>query len=306
MKKNKVLFFALLLFLFLASSQLARTEQQPKLKIITTIYPLTELVQNITGDRGEVFQLIPTGAEVHNFQLRPSDVAQLRQADLLVAVGPALEPWLPKIETALGRKIKQKIYFFDELKKVGFPGLVEQDPHLWLDLKADDLLVKAVVNQLAELDPKGRLYYSERGQKLRAKISNLDREFQEQLANCRSNIFIVAGHQAFGYLARRYHLQLVSLVGANPESRPGLKKIQEIIELIKKEQVKAIFYESSVTPYYARAIAQETGIELYPLSTGVHLRPEEIKNKIGFLQLMKQNLETLKKALGCSGRKDRQ
>ena len=304
MKKHQVLLFGLILLLLQASAMPGLTEERPKLRIVTTIYPLTEIVKGIAGDRGEVFQLIPTGAEVHDFQLRPSDVAQLRQADLLVAVGPALEPWLPKIEAALGGKIRRQVYFFDELKKQGFPGLVEQDPHLWLDLKADELLAEALLNQLAELDPEGRLYYSERGQKLQAEISALDREFQEQLMNCRSNLFIVAGHQAFGYLARRYHLQLVSLVGANPEARPGLKKIQEIIELIKKEKVRAIFYESSVTPYYARTIAEETGVELYPLSTGVHLRPEEIKNKVGFLTLMRKNLETIKKALECPRRKE--
>lgn len=297
MKKLKLVVRGSIIFLMMINILAGQPAYRQKVRIITTIFPLTELVREVAGERGEVFQLIPTGAEIHDFQLRPSDIANLSQADLVVAVGPLLEPWLEKVNRALDQKPARQVYFYQEMEKKGLGSLDPHDPHLWLDLKADEELVEVLVKTLTDIDPAGGDYYRERGQKLKVELSTLDGDFQEQLRGCRSKIFIVAGHQAFGYLARRYGLQLYSLIGANPEARPGLKKMQEIIELIKKEKVKAIFYESSVTPYYAQAIARETGVKLYPLSTGVHLKPEEIQKKLTFLQLMKQNLETLKAGL---------
>ena len=304
MKKIKVLFSGLIGLLLLVNLLIGHSQENQKIRIVTTIFPLTEIARAVVGNRGDIFQLIPTGAEVHDFQLRPSDVSHLHQADLILAVGPRLEPWLKKIEGALNGKPGHKIYFYEELESEDFPGLVEEDPHLWLDLKADELLTGALVKTLGEIDPGGQDYYRQRGQRFQAELSALDRAFKEQLKTCSSDIFIVAGHQAFGYLARRYNLELYSLVGANPEARPGLKKIQEIIELIKREKVKAIFYESSVNPYYAQTIARETGVKLYPLSTGVHLKPEEVEKNVSFLQLMKQNLETMRTALECPETRD--
>lgn len=286
----------------LTLSLAGQTVTSREIKIVSTIFPLAEMAREVVGERGEVFQLIPSGIEVHDFQLRPSDVVRLRQADLILAVGAGLEPWLKKIESVLDNKHIQKIYFHDELKKRNYPGLDDEDPHLWLDLKADELLVGALVEALVKIDAAGEKYYLERGFRLQRQLAALDREFQEQLKSCRSDVFIVAGHQAFGYLARRYNLKLYSLVGANPEARPGLKKLQEIVEIIKKERVRAIFYESSVNPYYAESIARETGVILYPLSTGVNLKVQDIEKNVSFLKLMEQNLNILKTALECQGK----
>lgn len=302
MKKVLKILAAVAIIVLLSVWLAVKMAEASEIKIVSTIFPLAEIAREVVGERGEVFQLIPSGAEVHDFQLRPSDIVTLRQAELILAVGPALEPWLKKIESALDNKYIHKIYFHDELRNRNYRGLDDEDPHLWLDLKADEILVEALVEALIKLDPAGGDYYRGRGQRFQARLSALDRSFQEQLQSCRSNVFIVAGHQAFGYLARRYNLKLYSLVGANPEARPGLKKLQEIVDIIKKEKVKAIFYESSVNPYYAESIVRETGVCLYPLSTGVHLKVQDIEKNVSFLQLMEQNLKILKMALECSGK----
>lgn len=298
--KKKVMtlvILGLLLLSFLTGQ--SQAEQQQKLRLVTTIFPLTELVRAVSVDRAEILQLIPTSAEVHTFQLRPSDLKTLAEADLLICVGGHLEPWLGKVEKSLNNKKLKTIRFFDYLSTVNYPGLKPEDPHLWLDFQADCLLVEKIVEELTILDPPGAVMYKKRGQELLNELKSIDEEYQKTIACCQQKDLIIAGHQAFGYLATRYGLQQVALTGPNPEAQPSPRKLQEIINLIKTRQLKAIFYESSTPPAYAQTIARETGVKLYGLSTGVNLTRSEIEKKIGFLELMKRNLETLKKGLVC-------
>lgn len=289
-----ILFLMFLPFLSIRS----RAEETQKLHLVTTIYPLAELTRAISGDRAEVFQLIPTSAEVHTFQLRPSDLKTLAEADLLISVGAHLEPWLARIEKSLNNKKLKTISFFDYLRGINYPGLKAEDPHLWLDFQADYLLVQKIIEELISLDPSGASFYKERGGELAAELKFLDEAYKQTIGHCQQKYLIIAGHQAFGYLASRYGLEQIALTGPNPESQPSPRRLQEIVNLIKKEQIKAIFYESSTPPAYAQTIARETGVKLYRLSTGVDLSRQEIEKKISFLELMKNNLEILKKGLG--------
>ncbi len=110
---------------------------------------------------------------------------------------------------------------------------------------------------------------------------------------------VIAGHQAFGYLAARYGLNQISLTGLNPEAQPTPRKLQEVINLVRARQIKSIFYESSTPPAYAKQISRETGTKLYRLSTGVDLSKKEIQEQKSFLSLMEDNLKILIEGLGC-------
>lgn len=290
-------FFIVFLLTITISRSLAETPK--KLKVVTTIFPLAELARAITTERGEVSLMIPASADIHHFQLRPSDLKILIQADLLIAVGEKLEPWLTKIEKSLEKEKVQSLKFLDYLESIGYPGLRNDDPHIWLDLEADALLAKKIAEELSRLDPEGTEVYRKNSQELIAEISSIDEQYRRVLSGCRQKHLVVAGHQAFAYLASRYGFIPISLTGANPEAQPGARKLQEIVNLIKSEQIKAIFSESSSPPIYARAIAEETGAEIYTLFTGVSLSRLDIEKKKSFLEIMKDNLKTLHSALDC-------
>jgi len=298
--KKKILAFIVagIILSFLSPGQ-ARSEQTQKLRLVTTIFPLTELVRAVSADRTEIFQLIPTSAEIHTFQLRPGDLKTLVEADLLICVGGHLEPWLAKVEKTLVKKKTRKISFFDYLNSINYQGLRPGDPHLWLDLEADRLFIKRLSEELIALDPSGAESYKSRSQELVDKLMALDQAYQKSLSRCSQKDLIIAGHQAFGYLASRYGLQQIALTGSNPEAQPSPQRLQEIVKMIRSRRLTAIFCESSTPPTYAQAIARETGVKLYELSTGVNLTRSEIEIKIGFLELMKRNLDILKKGLSC-------
>ncbi len=290
------LILVLITFLFPASGAVA----QEKLTIVTTILPLSDLVREIADTRASVVQLIPPSAEIHHFQLTPSDVKVLLKADLLLAVGGGLEPWLERLEkSAIDRRKTRILKFFDLLETSGYPGLRKGDPHIWLDLQADKLLVEKIVAELSSLDPEGTAFYRERGEKLVEKIVGLDRRFQEELARCQQRMVVVAGHDAFGYMADRYNLKIMSLSGPHPEAQPGARKLQQIIKFIRDHKIRVIFYENSQPPVYAKSIARETGASLAALSAGVNLTSGQMAANKNFLELMSDNLTALREALDC-------
>ena len=298
--KNRLKFLIIILLIPLATV-LSRIGQaaEPDLLIVTTIFPLTELTREITGGQDEVYQLIPTSAEVHDFQLRPSDLAKLRSASLLIRIGSNLEPWLDRILNSLDTKELVVISFIGVIKNSAYADFRIEDPHLWLDFEADQLLVKKITEVLARLNPGRADSYRKNGQVLVEKLSWLDSQYQKNLASCQSSDLVIAGHQAFGYLAARYKLNQIALTGLNPEAQPTPRRWQEVINLIRARQIKSIFYESSVPAEYAREIARETGVRLYRLSTGVNLSKDEINQKKSFLSLMEENLKILMEGLGC-------
>ncbi|MCX8160439.1 MAG: zinc ABC transporter substrate-binding protein [Candidatus Saccharicenans sp.] len=276
---------------------LAAPEGRPVL--VTTIFPLAELARGVAGNRAEVRQVIPPATEIHNFQLTPSDLKLLNKADLVIAVGGGLEPWLVRLEKSLGQKDARTLRFIDFLRSISYPALRQDDPHVWLDFQADLLLVERLLEELSRLDPEGSGYYQERARALNLELSALDSSFRRELASCRQKEIIIAGHQAFAYLTARYGLVSVSLSGPHPEALPGARRLQEIIKLIKDKKIEAVFYESSEPPAYASTIARETGARLFSLSAGVNLTGVQLSSGKTFLELMADNLKILKSALGC-------
>jgi zinc transport system substrate-binding protein len=274
-------------------------EQPKKLMVVATIFPLTEIARAVAGERAEVSQIVPASADVHHFQLRPGDLRIMGRADLLLAVGERLEPWLARMEKSMGKGRIHSLKFMDYLESIGYPGLREDDPHIWLDLKADGLLAIKISEELSLLDPEGTEIYRKNSQELMAKIDSIDKQYRRLLSGCRQKYLVVAGHQAFAYLASSYGLTPISLTGANPEAQPGARRLQEIVNLMKSKQIKAIIYESSSSPAYARAIAEETGAEIYTLFTGVNLTRVHIEKNRTFLEIMEENLWTLIRALNC-------
>ncbi|HPU93622.1 MAG TPA: zinc ABC transporter substrate-binding protein [Candidatus Saccharicenans sp.] len=298
--KNKLeLLIILLSVLFMAVFPRVGQAAEPDVLIVTTIFPLSEFARQITAGQEEVYQLIPTSAEVHDFQLRPSDLAKLRSANILIRIGSNLEPWLDRILNSLDNQQLTVISFTEIIKNSAYAGLRIEDPHLWLDFEADQLLVKAITEVLARLNPARADTYRKNGQALVGRLVWLDNQYQQNLTSCQSSDLVIAGHQAFSYLAARYKLNQIALTGLNPEAQPTPRRWQEVINLIRARQIKSIFYESSSPPSYAREIARETGTRLYRLSAGVNLSKDEINQKKSFLSLMEENLKILMEGLGC-------
>ena len=281
-----------------------------KVRVLTTVFPLKEFAAAVAGERGEAAQLLPPGAGVHTWQPRPGDILRLASTDLFLAVGSGLEPWLPDVLAAVPQGklrvlevsrglplLAAKEEAHEEAPDEGRHGPV--DPHVWLDFGLDLIIVDRIAAALAEIDPAGAAEFAANAAALKGRLRDLDARFAEGLRTCAGKRFVVAGHAAFGYLARRYGLVQTALYGLSPDSQPRPQEIMRVVDLCRKSGLRTVYSENSVSPALARTLASEIGGRVAVLYAGHNLTRAELEKGVGFFDMMEENLRSLKEGLGC-------
>ena len=263
--------------------------------VVTTIYPLWEFARQVAGDRATVVSLVPAGVEPHDWEPAPRDVSQVRQAAVFVHTGTPLDSWAEKLLADLpGRRVVVNVRGGLGVLTVG--GIT--DPHLWLDPTLARAQVLAVAGGLEQADPAGREVYAENAKAFVARLDALDLEFAAGLADC-ARREVVTSHAAFAYLARRYRLTQVSVMGISPEAEPSPADLAAIVRTARRLKVTHVFYETLVSPRLAETLSREIGATPLPLNPIEGVSPAEAAAGTGYLELMRANLANLRTALGC-------
>jgi len=281
-------------------------EDRPRIKILTTVFPLMEFARAVAAERGEVRLLIPPGAEVHTWQPRVSDIAKLSSSDLFICIGQSLEPWAKDIIKSVSKpdlrilEASQNIELLREASPhSGQHGHQTVDPHLWLDFDHDLVIIKQIQRILSEIEPVHATFFSQNAARYNEKLKMLNNKFEAAFRNCLHRTFIFAGHSAFGYLADKYKLEQVSIYGLSPDSEPTPKQIFSVISLAKKNRIKTIFFEANINPKLARLVAKEIGAKTLPLNPGHNLTKKQLMLGVTFFDIMEENLKNLKDGLIC-------
>lgn len=280
-----------------------------RLQVVATFYPLYEFARAVGAEQVEVRQLVPAGADPHDYEPTPGDVARLQGAAVFVYNGAGLEPWVSKLEGELpARTVRVEATRGLPLVEAGPGGHGDEDhgrdsarerldPHVWLD----PVLAQGVVDNLAEglarADPAGEAGYRARAQEVKRRLEELHRRYGATLSRCRTRVFVTA-HGAFQYLARRYGLRLVSVAGVNPEAEPSPRRLRELVGLARGQGVRAVFAEAPGSHRTVDALARELRVPvlvLDPLEVG----PRDGQEGPDYFRRMEANLEQLARGLGC-------
>jgi zinc transport system substrate-binding protein len=275
----------------------------PKIRIVTTIYPVFEFARSIAGDRGEASLLLPPGAEVHTWQPRAGDVLRLASCDLFIYVGLHLEPWVGDLLRGLNRPRLRALEVGRDLESEEIApgsGSGAEDPHVWLDFGLDLRIADRIRDALAGIDPAGTALFETNAEALKARLRDLDRLYRDGLARCRQRTVILAGHAAFGRLLARYGFEQVALYGFSPDAEPTPARIAEIVRLAKSKGIRVVFTEVGEPAKLAAALCREIGARTLPLNSCHNPPAESLGPGHGFFEIMKENLESL--IDGCQGR----
>ncbi len=269
--------------------------------VVASIFPLYEIAKDVGAPQADVYLLLPPGADPHSWEPTPKDLVRISQADLLFVVGHGLEPWFEDLAKALKQKGHHVI-----IASQGAPLLSLDkhdhgavDPHIWLDFKWDAVLARRLGKALAQLDPAHAKEYQHRAQVTAQRFLALDQAYRKALAHCRCRTLVLAGHAAFGYLARAYGLDMLSLAGLSPEAEPTPRALAKVIKLLRQKGITAIFYEHPSSRRFAETLARETGAKVFFLTPGASLTQEEYEKGLSFFALMEENLRHLRQGLQC-------
>jgi zinc transport system substrate-binding protein len=264
--------------------------------VVATIYPLWEFSRHVAGDRAEVVVLVPAGVEPHDWEPAPRDVGQVQRAAVFVHTGTDLDGWAQKLLAELTGRRPVVVNTRGGVSVLTVGGVT--DPHLWLDPTLAQAQVLAIAAGLEQADPAGRAVYAGNAKRFVARLDALDQEFTAGLADC-ARREMVTSHAAFAYLARRYRLTQVPVMGLSPEAEPSPADLAAIVRTARRLKVTHVFYETLVSPRLAETLSRELGASPLPLNPIEGVSPAEAAAGTGYLELMRANLANLRIALGC-------
>ncbi|HNV64943.1 MAG TPA: zinc ABC transporter substrate-binding protein [Smithellaceae bacterium] len=309
--------FILLIFpaLIIPSCKLANDTQIPdsKLKVTATIFPLYDFARAVGGEKISVSMLLPPGADAHNYELKPEEIVKVTNSDVFLFINFEMEQWAYKIISAATEKTNMLAVETGKgtfLLPLAVAGEQEQDeyggqhasrfdPHIWLDLANAQTIIDNITEAFINKDQANSDYYKNNARKYKSRLAALDKKYREELALCKSDVILHAGHWAFAYLAQRYKLKYMAAYSTSAEAEPLPQNIFNMVEQIKKTGATYIFYEDLVAPRLAQTMAKETGVGLLKLNNGHDIGKNDIKKGVTFLSLMEENLANLRKGLSC-------
>src|SRR5215210_3620282 len=255
-------------------------------QVVTSFYPLQFVTERIASDAVAVRNLTKPGAEPHDLELTPHDVAELADADLVVY----LSGFQPAVDTAVAEQASTS---YDV---AGAAKLHANDPHFWLDpIRLADV-AGALADRLAKLSPAHGDDFRRNARILRNDLVALDTDFSAGLANCASTD-LVTSHAAFGYLAERYGLTQRGITGLHPEDEPSPGALAGIADFVRARHVQTIYSEPLVSPAVAKTLARETGARAAVLDPIEGL--DDASAGADYIAVMRANLATLREGQPC-------
>jgi ABC-type Zn uptake system ZnuABC Zn-binding protein ZnuA len=223
--------------------------------VVATTTQAADLVRGVAGDRAHVRGILAPNSDPHDYEVRPGDVKALARATLVVRSGGDLDEWLDGAIDSAGADAP----VVDLLDTVGAEG---DDPHWWQDPRRAQAAVEALGAALAKADPAGASTYEANAERSVRRLRALDLAVRRCIAKIpEGERTLVTTHDALGYYARRYGLRVVGTVipSLSTQGQASAGDLAELVDTIRRENVKAIFAESSVNASVEDAIAQETG-----------------------------------------------
>lgn len=294
--------------------------------LAASVFPVADLARRVAGDRWDVVAILPPGASPHDHGIRPVEAASLRSARVLVAVGGGLDDWAVRAARGINRQI-EILVLVDALGLAAGPASSPQtapagtgdehgdhdadhedheahegdlhvhehshgvDPHIWLDPLVAGRIAERVAAELSRLDPAGKDIYQRNLGALQQELAALDREYREALSAVRHKTLVVF-HPGYGYIARRYGLEQVPVMGLGGAT-PA--RIEQIVQRIRRENLRAIYREPQYQSPWVETLQRRSGAEVLVLDPLGHAGKSGYDSYVG---MMRSNLAVLKEGLG--------
>ena len=256
-----ILFLLNTLFLTSCSNKKPEKSQNNKPFVLTTFTILADLAENVAGDRIAVKSITKPGAEIHSYQFTPSDIIKTKGAKLIIENGLGLEAWISKFTMSAGSIPKVKLT--EGINPLLIDGDVyagKPNPHAWMSPKRAIQYVDKIVDAFIEIDPDGEIEYRSNASTYKAKLEALDKELRDSLSSIpKERRFLVTCEGAFSYLASDYGMKEAYLWPVNAESQVTPKRMVNLIDVIKKNNVPTIFCESTVSSKAQIEVSKASG-----------------------------------------------
>lgn len=280
-----------------------------KIQIVATLFPQYDFAKQIGGDKVNVSLLLTPGTETHTYEPTPQDIIRINDSDLFIYTGKYMEPWADRIVGGIDSDTKildasNNINLLksedddDEEEHEHEEHHHEFDPHIWLDPQNAIIMVKNITEELCSIDKENEEYYRANSERIIAEINSMDLDIENTIKNSNKNKVVFGGTFAYAYFVNKYKLEYVTAYDSCGESsEPSVARVKEVIDYMKENNIKVVFYQEASSGKIADSIAKETGAKKLVFHTVHNATQEEINNGETYISLMRKNLDNLKQAL---------
>lgn len=232
---------------------------------------LSSLLRDLGASRLEVIDLVPSGGDPHSYRPSPLDMKRMAESAAVFACGREMEPYLPALRENLApvpvievSRVLPPVHFHaGQACTVHDHG--EQDPHWWHSPRSVIRVCRFITHSLTRLSEEDSEHYRQAFERFRDRLETLDQEIREQLHPIPKDRRILAtAHAAFNYFCHDYHFTAVPIQGLTREQMPGPRAMQELIDLIERRNIPAVFPEKNANPKILESLVQETDAVIGP------------------------------------------
>ncbi len=276
------------------------------IKAAVTVGMVADLVREIGGDQVSVRQLLGSRVDPHLYKPTRDAVQALTDADIVFYNGLLLEG---KMAETLGRlgKTKPSIAVAERLAKTRLGETAAHDhpdPHVWMDVSMWSEVAQGIGDALSEFDSKNAEQYRQRVDVVRKKLNALHEYGLKQIACVPvEQRVLVTSHDAFRYFGKAYGIQVEAIQGISTESETGLQRVTDLVDLLVKRKIKAVFVESSVPPDSITALVEGAARRGHTVTIAAELFSDamgaEGTYEGTYIGMMDHNLSSIARALGC-------
>lgn len=236
-----------------------------KLSVVATTVQIEALAREVGGDLIDLHGVVPAGADAHEFEPKASDLVAIEDADLILRHGIELDDWLDDTLSAARDAAVVVVTAGVSLQRGETQDNGDADPHVWLDPDNAQIMVRNITAALIAADSENREAFEANSAAYRTTLDDARQQAQAIIDEIpAADRKLVTNHDAFGYFARAFGLEIVGAVipSVSTEAEPSAAETARLLETIEAEGVRAIFAETSVNPDLARALASDAGITI--------------------------------------------
>lgn len=280
-----------------------------KLNIVTSVSPITNIVKNVAGERTTLTGLVPEGINSHTFELVPSDVVKVNNADLVIIDGLGLEVNVEDVvDQALNANPDLQVlklgdntitpdqYIFDYSfpKEAGDPN-----PHLWLNVPYAMKFANLTRDKLIEMDPTNADYYTENVDRYITKLKQLDVGIMKAVQTVpEENRKLLTYHDSWAYFAPRYGMVVIGAIQPSDFGQPTPREVANLIDQIKAENVPAIFGSEVFPTEVVDQIANEANVQIVGTLSDDDLPGNPVDPQNSYVGMILENMENMLVPLG--------
>jgi len=291
----------LLLVIYSGCSPKHGEETGERLLVVTSIFPVADIISTVGGDHVKVEFLVQPGQSPHTFEPLPGDMAEVSRADLIALVGFGFEYWSGKLMDNMQKQDARKLVFGEYVQPISdedgghhdeghVDARAHYNPHFWLSPATAYSMAVHVRDVLVSMKPEAENEFDMNLDIFKAELEELDGEIKESVAGFSTREF-VSFHSAWEYFARDYGLKQVAVIEESPGREPTPEKLARLIDRVRELKVGAIFAEPQLNPKAAEVIAREAGVRVAFLDP---LGGPGVEGRESYIDLMRYNLDQLK------------